>query len=149
MATDRQSSTFARESLNAHNQYRQKHGAPALFICPKLTKVAQAYADTIAQKDTLVHSNNGFGENLYASWGREPNGRDPVTAFYNEIKDYNFNSPGFSLKTGHFTQVVWKATKMVGVGKAKSSRGTTYVVYNYYPPGNYQGQFAANVLPAQ
>lgn len=147
--TDRQISTFALESLNAHNQYRRKHGAPALSICPKLTKVAQNYAETIAKKDSLVHSNNDYGENLFASWGKEPNGREPVTAFYNEIKKYNFNSPGFSKETGHFTQVVWKATKMVGVGKAKSSRGTTYVVYNYHPPGNYKGQFAANVQRAQ
>ena len=27
------------------------------------------------------------------------------TAFYNEVKDYDYDNPGFSLKTGHFTQV--------------------------------------------
>jgi Cysteine-rich secretory protein family len=50
---------------------------------------------------------------------------------------------------GHFTQVVWKSSKELGVGKAKSRSGRIYVVANYYPPGNYQGQFAQNVLPPQ
>ena len=50
---------------------------------------------------------------------------------------------------GHFTQVVWKSSKELGVGKATSRSGRIYVVANYYPPGNYQGQFAQNVLPPQ
>jgi hypothetical protein len=32
---------------------------------------------------------------------------------------------------------------------ATSKTGATYVVANYSPPGNYQGQFPANVLPAK
>lgn len=73
-----------------------------IFVAQKLTNVAQNYAETIAKRDSLVHSNNGYGENLFASWGKEPNGREPVTAFYNEIKKYNFNSPGFSMATGKY-----------------------------------------------
>ena len=65
--------------------------------------------------------------------------------FYDEIKYYNYNAPGFSLATGHFTQVVWKSSKSIGVGVAKGLGGTTYVVVNYYPQGNYQGQFSAKV----
>ena len=33
-----------------------------------------------------------------------------------ELKDYNFNKPGFDMKTGHFIQVVWKNTTKVGYG---------------------------------
>ena len=42
--------------------------------------------------------------------------RDAVRCFYDEIKLYNYDSPGFSMGTGHFTQVVWKETSHVGVG---------------------------------
>ena len=72
-------------------------------------------------------------------------GRDPVSSFYSEIKYYRYRAPSFSKATGHFTQVVWKSSKSIGVGVAKGRDGTTYVVVNYYPQGNYQGQFSANV----
>jgi pathogenesis-related protein 1 len=44
---------------------------------------------------------------------------------------------------GHFTQVIWKATQLVGCGKAQGTPqkgGSTYIVCNYYPSGNYAGQ---------
>ncbi|CAF4223576.1 unnamed protein product, partial [Rotaria sordida] len=49
------------------------------------------------------------------------------------------------MKTGHFTQVVWRSTKKLGVGVAYADEGrTVYVVAQYSPPGNYQGQYQAN-----
>lgn len=74
-------------------------------------------------------------------------GDDAVDSWYSEIKDYNFNGGGFSSGTGHFTQVVWKSSRELGVGMAKNSKNQIYVVANYDPPGNYQGQFRENVLP--
>ena len=47
---------------------------------------------------------------------------------------------------GHFTQVVWKASKEFGVGKAKTRDGKWFVVANYYPAGNVQGSYAENVF---
>jgi len=38
--------------------------------------------------------------------------------WYNEINKYNYTSPGFSKETGHFTQVVWKNSKELGIGMA-------------------------------
>lgn len=49
--------------------------------------------------------------------------------------------------TGHFTQVVWKDSKELGVGCTKAKNGKIYVVANYYPPGNYIGCYVENVLP--
>ena len=48
--------------------------------------------------------------------------------------------------TGHFTQVVWKASKDFGIGKAKTKDGKWFVVANYYPAGNMQGSYAENVF---
>ncbi len=50
--------------------------------------------------------------------------------------------------TGHFTQVVWKDSKKLGVGKAtgkKQNMTCTYVVARYQPRGNIVSQFKDNV----
>lgn len=48
--------------------------------------------------------------------------------------------------TGHFTQMVWRDTKEIGVGRAKGKSGQVVIVANYKPRGNIFGQFTANVL---
>jgi hypothetical protein len=69
-----------------------------------------------------------------------------VDHWYNEIQNYNFNKPGFQAGTGHFTQLVWKSSKALGMGIAQAADGTWYVVGNYSPPGNISGQFSTQVL---
>ncbi|KAI8771250.1 Golgi-associated plant pathogenesis-related protein 1, partial [Biomphalaria glabrata] len=49
----------------------------------------------------------------------------------------------------HFTQVVWKGTTELGMGKAKSTEGNVIVVGSYRPPGNMKGAFGQNVLPTK
>ena len=49
------------------------------------------------------------------------------------------------MATGHFTQVVWKATTNLGIGRAVSNSNNLYVVANYFPGGNMGGEFEANV----
>jgi hypothetical protein len=111
-----------------------------------MTAVAQKWANTLAARNIFVHSGKrGYGENIYASTSRSVTGINPVSSFYSEIEYYNYRAPGFSKATGHFTQVVWKSSKSIGVGVAKGRYGKTFVVVNYYPPGNYKGQFRANV----
>lgn len=54
------------------------------------------------------------------------------------------------MQTGHFTQVVWKGTQKIGAGLAfNSDRTKAYIVAQYSPPGNYQGQYQSNVLQAK
>ena len=73
-----------------------------------------------------------------------------VTAFwYNEIESYDFNRSDVSMQTGHFTQVVWKGSKALGVGIANSKSRKIYVVAQYSPAGNYVGQYKNDVLPAR
>lgn len=47
---------------------------------------------------------------------------------------------------GHFTQVVWKGTREMGIGKAKKD-DRVVVVANYRPAGNCIGFYAKNVFP--
>ena len=49
---------------------------------------------------------------------------------------------------GHFTQVVWKGSEELGVGRATYNDGKfnyEIVVANYYPAGNMMGAFPDNV----
>ena len=67
-----------------------------------------------------------------------------TSSWYNEIQKYDFNNQGFSQGTGHFTQVVWKSSNQLGCGHSSG-----FVVCNYYPAGNYQGEYERNVFPSQ
>lgn len=51
------------------------------------------------------------------------------------------------MKTGHFTQVIWRDSTELGVGMARNRNGEVYVVCNYNPAGNFLGSFTENVLP--
>ncbi len=76
-------------------------------------------------------------------------GADAVADWYSEITQYNFNKPGFSSATGHFTQVVWNASTHLGGGYALTSDGqSVYVVAQYKPQGN-SGNYVGNVFPAK
>ena len=70
---------------------------------------------------------------------------------YNEVcsPGYDFTSPSFSGGTGHFTQVVWKGSTVLGIGRAEGTiRGMkcAYTVARYRPAGNMMGTFAQNVV---
>lgn len=68
-------------------------------------------------------------------------------AWYAEISFYNYSNPTYNVKTGHFTQLVWKDTHRMGVGYALGREGRKlYVCAQYGPPGNYRYHFAENVL---
>jgi glioma pathogenesis-related protein 2 len=73
-------------------------------------------------------------------------GKAAVDSWYDEIKLYTFGAEPKVSGTGHFTQVVWKNSKLLGVGVSRNQKNQTFVVCNYDPPGNYVGQHAENVL---
>ena len=149
--TDLNLNAFRKEALSVHNDYRSNHNAPPLKLNSKLNDIAQNYAEQLAKKDTMVHSKNkmdgqDLGENLFMCGGYMITGKDMTKAWYDEIYDYDFKKPDFKSGTGHFTQVVWVGSKEVGFGAAKSKSGNYYGVANYFPPGNYIGEFEENVL---
>lgn len=124
--------------LKAHNAFRAGHCAPPLTWANDLASSAQAWANACV----FAHdSGHGFGENL--AGGSE----QPTELWYAENTDYKFTAPGFSSKTGHFTQVVWRASTKLGCGRAQCGFGVYYVC-RYSPAGNVLGQFEQNVLPA-
>ena len=127
--------------LGAHNAYRGKHCVPALTWSTELASSAQQWANRCQfdHDDQSPH-----GENLF--WGAVGafSPRSAVTAWYQEIGEYDFIKPELDDKAGHFTQVVWRSTKQLGCGIA-ACRGSHFWVCRYSPPGNVGGQHARNV----
>eukprot|EP00095_Tigriopus_kingsejongensis_P005921 maker-scaffold825_size91437-snap-gene-0.18 protein:Tk05921 transcript:maker-scaffold825_size91437-snap-gene-0.18-mRNA-1 annotation:"golgi-associated plant pathogenesis-related protein 1" len=142
--------SFAQEALAAHNRYRAKHGAQPLTLNAELTSVAEEWSQNLAQLGTMQHRpDNKFGENIFMSTNMEVNGATAVDYWYDEANVYNYHSGTGASSSGHFTQVVWKGTQEMGIARAKSPSGTTFIVANYNPRGNILGQYQANVEPPQ
>ncbi|XP_056637489.1 uncharacterized protein LOC130445698 isoform X1 [Diorhabda sublineata] len=143
-------SEFAIESLKIHNEYRRKHGVPDLVLNEEMCQYAQDWADTCARTASLQHrANSNYGENIFSVYSSDyshtPTPRDAIKEWYDEVKRHTFGVERVNQSTLHFTQVIWKDSKELGIGMAKNKRGQTYVVANYSPRGNYIGQFVENV----
>jgi hypothetical protein len=137
----------AQALLDAHNRVRAKHCAGPLAWSPKLEQAAQQWASTLVKKGCVFgHSGGQYGENLAAGTIGALDGESTVQMWYDEGKQYNFKRGGFSMNTGHFTQVVWRATTQVGCAKAQC-KGNDIYVCEYDPPGNVDTEYQANVLP--
>ena len=138
------------EILSDHNYHRKRHQVDTLVRNSEIEKVAQTYSEHLAEIGNMQHSQNEkYGENLYycmSSAGICVTGQKASQSWYNEVKQYNFADPKFTSGTGHFTQLVWKASKQIGCGAA-CKNNKCFVTCNYYPRGNYLGQFGNNVFP--
>ncbi|CAF1456916.1 unnamed protein product, partial [Didymodactylos carnosus] len=158
-STPMMATTFQKQALTQTNYDRALQCAPVLTLNATLNSIAQNYATFLATNEIFQHSGNtlngeALGENLWALWSsgiinpNTLNGSSPCNSWYNEISSYNWTNPGFSSATGHFTQLVWQGTKIMGIGIAlTSNQQQAYVVANYYPAGNIinSGYFGANV----
>lgn len=132
------------EWLDAHNKYRSLHGVPPVTWSATVAASAQAWADTCPSG----HSSSGYGENMaFAGYVMSPT--DVVGLWYSEEHLYPYGEPAWNPAWGHFTQVVWKSTTQIGCGYRTGCSGSWPNVWvcQYNPPGNYIGQFAANVFP--
>jgi pathogenesis-related protein 1 len=131
--------------VGAHNRARARHCAPPLRWSVKVARSAQRWADTLrASGCGLRHSQGQYGENLAAGTAGMLDPAAVVGMWYDEVKRYSFARGAFSMQTGHFTQLVWRATSEVGCGSAQCD-GVDVWVCQYDPPGNVQGEFRENV----
>lgn len=146
---------FIDDAVKTHNDLRKKHGVPSVKHSKDLSDYAQKWAEHLAATGSFGHSScqlksDRLGENIACRSGTgnvDYSGKDVTEYWYSEIKDHQFGTEPRSSGTGHFTQVVWKETKEVGFGKAKSGGGRVFVVGSYRPAGNMVGSFKDNVPP--
>lgn len=144
------SSAWKADSLKAHNELRERHGAPPLTWSDECYAAAKRQADACQASGCLAHGNTEgpsgrHGQNAFFAMPA-PSVQEAVEGWYDEMTDpgHDFNRD-FQNGTGHFTQVVWAGSREVGV--AKSADGQ-FVIANYFPAGNMMGTFKANVYPA-
>ena len=146
--------------LIRHNDYRARHGAPALEWSETLASTAQTLADkNCAMRGGLRHSvmEDGdminYGENLARG---QPTMDDAVDRWYEEIDEYmavwegrqdwyglesqpDADTPSvWDVSWGHFTQIVWDDSRRLGCAQADDCgvSGDSVFVCHYDPPGN-------------
>jgi uncharacterized protein YkwD len=131
--------------LAAHNGYRTLHGVPPVVWSEKLAASSRAFAESCPS----AHSGTDYGENL--SWASFPMSPQVVVdRWYAEEANYDYQHPGYIKGTGHFSQIIWKATRAIGCAwvtgctPEHTLRANTWVC-QYSPAGNFVSQFEENV----
>lgn len=113
---------------------------------------AQNYADeliALSNKNrwcTIKHRHNGNrygGENLAADWSFDPNSSpatpEQILKRWTEDEEPYINAGASFSQWGHFTQVLWRATTLVGCGQASAwveGWKCNIQVCRYLKPGN-------------
>ena len=135
-----------RDVVETHNRVRAEHCAEPLVWSKKLASVAQGWADRLARECVMQHSGGKYGENLAAGTASALDGERVSQMWYDEVALYDFGRGGFSPETGHFTQVVWRATERIGCAVSEC-KGLEIWVCEYEPAGNVETQYRDNVKP--
>ena len=142
------------EITNYVNAYRKTNQAPPLIWDTNIYAASQQWSLNLVTNGIFVHSKNPlYGENLayFQGYGTDVMFlvKKSIDNWYNEISAYDFNNPGFSESTGHFTCLVWVASTNFAIGiSINETTNAVDVVMNTSPPGNVIGEFQQNVLPA-
>jgi len=131
-----------------HNQARVNVNPVPAMPLPSMswdTTVAAA-AQAWADQCNFSHYTAGYGQNLYASaGGGPPSPTSVVMNWVSEVSAYNYSTNACSGTCGHYTQVVWRNSTLVGCGIKSCSTNTPFgaqfpnwyiVVCNYSPAGN-------------
>jgi len=131
----------------AHNAVRARVAdasspLPPLEWSAELAGAAQDWADQLAARDCpMQHSSNGYGENILHGWGTSLTVTEVVENWATEIECFT-NGPyeTCSCTCGHYSQLVWRRTQLVGCARAACPDGSSIWVCDYDPPGNFLGE---------
>jgi uncharacterized protein YkwD len=130
----------AQQMLDAHNAVRAKVHVAPLAWSDHLAAIARQWAKHLIATGEFAHSRNPeTGENLYEIQGASASPDTVVKAWADEAKNYDYATNACSGVCGHYTQLVWAATKEVGCAAAQKGRREVWVC-EYAPPGNYVGR---------
>ena len=97
---------------------------------------------TQAQSAGCNESAVTVGENLYMTSGSLENSTEPLRAWASESVDYSYAANTCSAVCGHYTQIIWSTTSLVGcafLDLVNCMSTGTRVVCNYASGGNLIG----------
>jgi Cysteine-rich secretory protein family len=141
---------FNQRLLAAHNEQRAAIGVPSLEWSDRLAADARVWADELAKTGRFEHSpdepgEEPQGENLWAGTPRAFSPESMVALWVAEKKDYrpgvfpNNSRSGDVEHVGHYTQLIWRASRQVGCATAVGQR-EEFLVCRYSEAGNVMGQ---------
>lgn len=129
--------------LAYHNKVRAAVGVPPLKWSPALATYAQKWADHLIESSCRMEhrSDSHYGENIYQGTVGYYSAVDAAKAWESEKKFYRGGPLTQSnwKPAGHYTQMVWRDTRLLGCGEAACNK-LLMVVCNYDPAGNYIGR---------
>ncbi|KAI9372701.1 CAP domain-containing protein [Aspergillus egyptiacus] len=147
--------------LYSHNIHRANHSSPDVAWSSDLAASAQVLASRcVYEHDTSING-GGYGQNIGYGVSADEVAVMISNLMYNNEMEYFANlygqpTPDMTLfeKWGHFSQIIWKGTDQVGcatvscpsLGNVDSTSAVPFTVCNYSPAGNYDGEYADNVL---
>ena len=130
--------------IDLHNKERAAVGVGPIIWNPVIALSAQAWATNLALTQQTKHSGQPYvGENIAAGTTRPD-----MTAYLfglwaaekvNFIPGCTWPDCSTGGEVGHYTQVIWRDSVTVGCGQA-INLDWTYLVCQYLPYGNVQGQ---------
>uniref|UniRef100_A0A0K0G212 SCP domain-containing protein n=1 Tax=Strongyloides venezuelensis TaxID=75913 RepID=A0A0K0G212_STRVS len=126
------------------NLYRRIHGSRPLQMDVQLTNLAVSKAKMSAKRRKLIFSpitdvgENSIVCNKYFA---------PLTVYmwYMESSKHNYKTFGALQKSFHFSNLVWKDAKKIGIGIAEKD-GFLYIFFEFSPETNRRFRFRENVL---
>ncbi|KAM3414527.1 hypothetical protein BST61_g9686 [Cercospora zeina] len=139
------SDSLQAQVLNSTNTWRSDYLAEPVKWNDSLADYAQDWAKGCLWQ----HSGGPHGENLAAGFA---NATLAIDAWGDEETKYNYAKAKFTEEAGHFSQLVWRNTTSIGCAEVECNTGGDkgvkgkFLVCEYDPAGNVQGQFKWNVM---
>ena len=138
-----------RTMISAHNRARRDYGSAPLAWNEALARDAAAYARVMARSERFEHDpqhgrNPRQGENLFQGTRGAYSYSEMIGLLVAEGRFFrpgrfpDVSRTGNWAHVGHYTQIVWPATRFVGCATA-AGRRNEYLVCRYFPAGNVAG----------
>lgn len=145
IAAAQNASALNQRLLAAHNAERRDLGMPGLAWSEQLAAEARSWADNLARRNLLQHSDyrerRGAGENLWMGTAGAYSPEVMIGAFIAERRLFQpgrfpqVSRTGNWADVGHYTQLIWRDTREVGCAVAQGG-GNEVLVCRYWPAGN-------------
>ncbi|XP_062019522.1 basic form of pathogenesis-related protein 1-like [Rosa rugosa] len=127
--------------IEEHNKARAEVGVGPLTWSNTVALYAQKYADSKIETCELKLSGGPYGEALAEGFGEMTAAQ--AVKFWVTSEKPNYDYASNKCVNGEcliYTQVVWRDTFHLGCARVKCKNGRVFVICNYDPPGNIEGE---------